>query len=370
MGQLMTRAGRPFDSDLVQTDVRTLFHLGWFSHVEPRYEDTPQGRIVIFKVTERPTIRYIQFLGAKKIKPKTLEKQLGIKRGETIDPYRVEEGRHKIEDYYHENGYNRVQVRSTKGARSTITASSTSSPKAYRRRSGRYIRGQRIRRDQRLKTQIESKPGFMKLFNGYVDPKKIEADEKNLTAYYRAFGFFQAKVRPLKEFDDEGKWLTLRFIIHEGPRYSVRRVSFLGNQRFASEDLQETTPTLAGQPFDQIKMDRDRTWLQQLYGSQGYVFADIRADMRFDETPGQIDLVYKIEEGKQWRVGRIFVHIDGPNPHTQIQTVLNRLSLQPGDVMDIRELEASERRLQPRDSSATNRPGACRQDCLSNPRTA
>jgi outer membrane protein insertion porin family len=45
-------------------------------------------------------------------------------------------------------------------------------------------------------------------------------------------------------------------------------------------------------------------------------------------------------------VGRIFVHIDGENPHTRIQTALNRLSFQPGEIIDIREVKASERRLQ------------------------
>ncbi|HYO24861.1 MAG TPA: BamA/TamA family outer membrane protein, partial [Lacipirellulaceae bacterium] len=47
----------------------------------------------------------------------------------------------------------------------------------------------------------------------------------------------------------------------------------------------------------------------------------------------------------KWRVGRIIVHIGGDNPHTRIQTALNRVTLRPGQIMDIRELKASERRL-------------------------
>ena len=65
----------------------------------------------------------------------------------------------------------------------------------------------------------------------------------------------------------------------------------------------------------------------------------------FLEEPGQVDLVYHIDEGQKWRVGRIFVHIGGDNPHTRIQTVLNRVTICPGQIMDIRELKASERRL-------------------------
>lgn len=346
-GQLMTRVGRPFDHGLVQSDVRKLFHLGWFSNVEPYFEDGPNGRIVIFQVTERPTIRYIQFLGAKKISVKKLEKQVGLKRGETIDPYRVEEGRNKIEEFYREKGFNRVQVfveegDSVEDQGVVYVINEGASQRVW---SVQFV-GNTFVSGRRLKTQVKSKPGILWVFSGYVDPKKIEADKERLTAYYRAFGFFQARVEALKEFNDGGNWLTLKYIIHEGPRYQIRRVSFVGNTQFPSSALLERLQLQTNQPFDQFKMDRDRTWLQDLYGSKGYVFADILAEPRFLEESGMMDLVYRIEEGKQWRVGQIFVHIDGPNPHTRIQTALNRLSLRSGDIMDIRELKASERRLQ------------------------
>ena len=56
--------------------------------------------------------------------------------------------------------------------------------------------------------------------------------------------------------------------------------------------------------------------------------------------------MYHIKEGSRWRVGNIYVHINGENPHTKIQTALNRLSIRSGQIADIREIRASERRLQ------------------------
>ena len=93
-------------------------------------------------------------------------------------------------------------------------------------------------------------------------------------------------------------------------------------------------------------MNADVAWLKELYGSQGYVFADIKAEPIFLEEQGKLKLMYHIEEGKRWRVGNIFVHIAGDNPHTKIQTALNRLSFRSGEIADIREIRASERRLQ------------------------
>jgi outer membrane protein insertion porin family len=82
-----------------------------------------------------------------------------------------------------------------------------------------------------------------------------------------------------------------------------------------------------------------------MYGSQGHVFADVQAEPRFLEEPGMLDIVYKITEGEQYRVGKINVHIEGDYGVTKRQVVLNRLSLRPGDVIDVQEIRNSERRL-------------------------
>jgi hypothetical protein len=137
--QITTRAGRPFDQTVVQKDVRKLASLGWFVDVKSSYETTPQGRIVIFQVVERPTIRYVSYLGNKKVSDKKLAKQTLLKVGGSVDPYSVDEGRRKIKDYYTGKGYNNVQVfrcRSSKAISSPTKAWSTSSTRASRKKSG------------------------------------------------------------------------------------------------------------------------------------------------------------------------------------------------------------------------------------------
>ncbi len=101
----------------------------------------------------------------------------------------------------------------------------------------------------------------------------------------------------------------------------------------------------SGDYFNQTKMTSDVIALQDKYGGVGYVFTDVKADPRFLDEPGTLDLVYKIKEGDRYRVGKIDVAIKGEYPHTKITTVMNRLSLHPGDIVDIREIRASERRL-------------------------
>src|SRR5690606_8504124 len=106
-------------------------------------------------------------------------------------------------------------------------------------------------------------------------------------------------------------------------------ISIMGNELFATEDLQAGLKLQDAQTFERDKLSGDVEWLKELYGSRGYVFADIKADVRYLDEPGKVDLVYTVDEGKQFRVGRIFVNIGGESPHTKITTALNRLSIKP-----------------------------------------
>jgi outer membrane protein insertion porin family len=92
-------------------------------------------------------------------------------------------------------------------------------------------------------------------------------------------------------------------------------------------------------------MNRDVTTLRDIYGGLGHVFADVHADPRFLDDGSMLDLVYDITEGQQFRVGKINVHVAGEYPHTRESVILDRLSIRPGDIVDVREVRASERRL-------------------------
>jgi outer membrane protein insertion porin family len=163
--------------------------------------------------------------------------------------------------------------------------------------------------------------------------------------YYRSLGYFQARVSRALEYDESGKWLTLKFIIDEGPRYQVRSVALEGVTKFDTQKLLEFLELKAGDYFNQAESNKDLTTLTDLYGSQGHVFADVQADLRFLEEPGQLDVVYRVKEGQVFKVGEINVHIAGEFPRTRQTVVLNRVSLRPGDIIDMREVRNSERRL-------------------------
>ena len=343
---IRTRAGRVFDANQVEDDVRRLSKTRQFVNVTTTYQRVPEGVIVVFQVVERPTLRYVRYVGAT-LRRKTLDKHSGIKVGDAVDPYLVEEARRKIDEYYKSKGFARSRVTVVEGIKpgdrgAVFLINEGPKQKVF----DVEFEGNTIADDGRLKTQIQSKPPMFYLFGGGVDYEQINGDVDRLTSYYRSLGFFGAKISHELEFGEDHQWATLRFVINEGPRYKVRSVSVVGAKQFPASELEAALQLKNGKYFDQGGMTRDVSYLQDKYGAIGFVYSNVQADPRFLETPGELDLVYQVEEGDRYRVGRIDVRIEGEVPHTRVNTVLNRIDLRPGDIVDTRKIRDSERRLQ------------------------
>jgi outer membrane protein insertion porin family len=354
---LHTRKDREFDPEQVQSDVRRLVTSGLFRDVRTYTRQVPEGVIVIYEVFERPRIKYVKHIGNRGMGEKKLNKEHGLKVGDALNGYSAEEGRRKIEELYHKQGFPKAQVTIMEGDK----------PKdqglVYYINEGNLerieqveFRGNTVASDARLKTQIESKPGwFYYFFGGKIDREKLDSDSEKLTSYYRRLGYFRARVGRELDLDESGKWVTVRFVIDEGPRYVVRSVKIEGTEKFPETPLLGFMDIKPGEYFHQDKMNKDINTLVDLYGSKGYVFADVQADPRFLEEPGQLDLVYRVKEGEVFHVGDINVHIGGEYARTRDSVVLNRAgNIRPGDLADMREIRAWERRLKSSQLFETN----------------
>ena len=220
--ELQTRIGRQFSPKMLQDDVRKLSSSGRFRNVRTYRKSVAGGVEVTFEVDELPTVGYIRFEGNKQVRDKKLRKRVDLKPGQPLHPYAIEESRRALQEYYLEQGFADAQVdiaEGTKPGDKGVVFSIYEGPQ------------QRI---------IESKPGLAWIFKGKVDKNQIEADREKLTAYYRSLGFFKARIGRTLDFSDSGKWLTLTFVIDEGPRYKIRNVSVIGNQAFDTDAILES----------------------------------------------------------------------------------------------------------------------------------
>ncbi len=344
--QIHLRTGHIFKVSNLDDDILRMNQSRLFTLVEPYIRSVPGGVIVMFKVQERPVMHYLRFQGNGSVSIGTLEKECGLVPGRPFSPYDVEEGRKKLETYYQSKGFAKVSVKAIQGSEigdPGVIYLINPGPK-LRIGNTEFI-GNTIASDARLKTIIQSKPGFMWIFKGELRDDILQEDIRKLEDYYRRLGFFYARIgRRVKRTSEKG-WNDVTFVIEEGPQAHINEIRYVGNTKFDSSAFADDMKIEVGKPFNKDRLDMSIMRVRRRYGKEGYVFANINAEMKILDDPGKCDIVFSIQEGKTYRVGRVNVLIEGEYPHTQISTVLNRLSVKPGDLVKVNELQQSERRL-------------------------
>lgn len=347
---ISTRSGRFYDPDKLQQDVQQLWKLPEIARVNVYTDQSDNGVTVNFAIEERNTVGNIQFIGNRAIEDRTLRNESGVGDIGHLDVHKIRLAKSRIEDLYRERGFPRTQVEIKEGNEASDSQVVFLIHEDTQQRIWKVeFEGNELASDGRLKSFIQGKPGILKIFGGLAQKKVIDQDVVRLESYYKSLGYFNVQIgREINESND-GRWLTVRFIINEGPRYKVRDVRFIGNEKYASDDLIKLLQLKPGQEgqleFNSARMSEDVVALRDLYGANGFVYADVQAEPRFLEEPGYLDMVYKISEGEQYRVGQINVNYTGGNGITRREVVLNRLSLRPGDLIDARKLRTDEIRL-------------------------
>ncbi|MDR0335483.1 MAG: BamA/TamA family outer membrane protein [Planctomycetaceae bacterium] len=351
---IKTRPSRPFNHAVLEEDKRALMQKGWFIDVKPKVEKTPSGYIVTFQFIERPIIHYIKIIGNNAHTRKILLEEANLKSGDALDPIAIYQAKERMEQFYRDSGYYRVHIEVLHGDQlgdRGVVFLVSEGPK--QRILSTEFEGNRIATSARLKTLIQSKPGWFFWINSEFTRQKLDEDIETLTAYYRKLGFFYAKVdRKFVEtngytgWGQNRSWVNVKFMIEEGPRCRVRDIRFAGNHVFSKEELLKIMKLPKENYFNQDMLESDMKRLKDKYGDQGYVFTVAEPDPRIDED--FVDVVINIKEGPRGYLRTLHVEIvgnEGAESYSKWHPILNRSSLRPGDILRTSEINNSRRRL-------------------------
>jgi outer membrane protein insertion porin family len=145
---------------------------------------------------------------------------------------------------------------------------------------------------------------------------KVQNDVKRLLDLYRRSGRFAASVEP-KVITLPQNRVDVVFEIVEGDVTAVRKIAFIGNQRFSEARLRDAINTKESRwyrflstadTYDPDRISFDRELLRKFYLSQGY--ADFRVVSAVAElTPDReaFFVTFTLDEGERYRFGDIEV---------------------------------------------------------------
>ncbi|ADG68191.1 outer membrane protein assembly complex, YaeT protein [Planctopirus limnophila DSM 3776] len=343
---IKVRPNRTVNERLIKQDVDALVRTRWFTTVEPYVRQTDEGLVVIYRVLERPIVRDVQYIGNQKIKTSVFEGLTNLKPGSPYDISANRECARRIEAHYKDKGYSFATCTLEKGD------SRDEREVVFRIHEGPKVGVDAIRfegneffSDSLLKTKKVSKTRVLRLFGGKYDESTIPDDKESLRQYYHSLGFFEVEITHRVDFNESKSSATYVYVIKEGPRYKIRNISVEGNNVLTEAEIRQYINFKTGDPYSARDIATDVDKIRSRYGEQGRLFATVDAIPQFLETPGELDLIIRINEDKIYVVREFRVHIEGDYPHTRHNLPRNISRIHPGDLADPKLIKKSERQL-------------------------
>jgi outer membrane protein assembly factor BamA len=119
--------------------------------------------------------------------------------------------------------------------------------------------------------------------------------------------------------------------IHAGQAYRLNGIEIRNATQFAATELRPLFPIQQGDIFDTHKIQQGIENLRKAYGARGFInFVAVPAT-QIDETHALITLLVEVEEGKQFRIGK--VEVLGLDPVLS-EKLLRESGLEPGKIFD------------------------------------
>lgn len=204
------------------------------------------------------------------------------------------------------------------------------------------FRGNEQLEEDKLRSEIQIRPRSI-----YTRPK-VQADVERLLSLYRRSGRFSANVTPKLKTLEQNR-VNVVFDISEGEVTRIGHVSFVGNEQFSDETLQDVIETSTGcwycflsetDTYDPDRVAYDKELLRRFYTTQGY--ADFAVKSLTAELSPEKDaffITFNIEEGKRYRIGE--VNFDSRLDGTSAEALREHIQTRPGDLFNSRAMEQS-----------------------------
>ncbi|MEC9368783.1 MAG: outer membrane protein assembly factor BamA [Pseudomonadota bacterium] len=278
------------------------------------------------------TISSIQVQGNRRVEPETVRSYLTFRAGSKYDPLEVDES---LKVLFATGLFQDVRI----GNRGTVVIVIVVENPIINRVA---FEGNKEIEDDSLKSEVQLKP------RAVFTRAKVQSDLQRILDVYRRQGRFSARVEP-KIINLDHNRVDLVFEIQEGPKTTVKGISFIGNQAFSDSQLREViTTTETGllsffKPtniYDPDRLNLDRELLRQHYLKNGYADASIVSAVADLDREGQGFLItFTISEGEQYRFGAI--DIESGLAQINPQEALSKAETRTGKIYDASKVDKS-----------------------------
>lgn len=271
-------------------------------------------------------IASIDFTGNNSFSKNTLRKKLDFKIGGRYDSVLIDSGRNELVEFYRKKGFPETKVRldTSELPQGKITYIIDEGPQ-FKIKSVKFS-GNKVLKTRDLKSIIKTSTRQWLFWPGYYTKEKIDADVKRLQEAYYQRGFLNYDIEALGRSN-------ITFLIDEGLQYRIGKIEVTGNKFFDQDKLLKDFVLKAGDIYYPLKAQAQARRILNLYRENGFVDAVVTQQHVFTESDKNIvDLVFKITEGKQFRIGTIEITGNEQTQDKVARRVLQEYGFSPGEL--------------------------------------
>ncbi|SHH73867.1 outer membrane protein assembly factor BamA [Desulfofustis glycolicus] len=345
--KISSTAGDPYDPAALREDLKSIYAMGFFDDVQIDVTDGQQGKQVIFRVVEKPTVSSITFSGLAELEEKDLQEVLTIKENSILNPTAVNATAEAIKALYRTKGFYNTEVT----ADITYPTPTTAAVKFVVDEGEKIFikeitfQGNDSFDDDDLEDVLETttKGWFSWLTDsGLLNRDILNQDTARIVAFYHNNGFLEARVgEPV--VNQEGKWLHVTFVIEEGPRFKVGTVDIAGDLITDEQTLLELLSIRDEEFLSRKTLRDDIIKITDYYSEFGYAFAEVRPDINKSAGGGRVDITLNIYRGDLVYINRIIIK---GNSRTRDNVIRRDIQVIEGGVFNAKELRATSQKLQ------------------------
>ncbi len=366
---IQSREGDIYDETRLGFDLRSLYKAGFFDNVEVQEEDGDAGKIVTFKVQEKPLIGAIEYVGNKSFAESSIldefkEKKVGLSADSRYDPSKIKAAERVLKNLMVQNGkpLGTVHTEVEKIPPSSVRIRFVMDEGKKVRIGKIKITGNKLFNEKPLKRtlQLNKERNIYTMFKGTdkYHKDKLEYDlDTNLKSYYRERGYMQVQIgQPLTRiFEGSRGFIPLlrktreQFYIEvpvdAGDQFRLGKVELKNCGILDCDKLEGTFGMQKGEIINYKKISDNLERIKKIYGNLGYINWSLlpgNTDQHTDLKNKTIDFVYEFQPDKQFFVNRI--NFAG-NSKTRDKVIRREFVLEEGKVFSSFALDNSILRL-------------------------
>ncbi len=347
---LLTKPGGTLDLAKVREDIRAVWKMGFFADVRVEAEITPTGGlIVVFAVTEKPSVRRVWVSGNEELDLDKINEELDLKTDSILNVPKVKQNQEKIRELYVREGFYLASVdyelRPVNESEVDVWYFVRENAKVEVREVS-FI-GNKAFSDDELKSLMATQtagPLSSVSGSGVYREDAFERDLLILSAHYFNNGYVQVKLgTPQVRLSRDKRYMYLSIPIDEGPVFTIGSIDFTGDLIGPKEDYFERLTLEKGEIFNRSKIGADLVALNDYYGDKGYAYVNIQPQTPLNIEKRTVDLAFDVEKGKKVYFERI--NISG-NSKTRDKVIRREMKVAEGDLYSQTNLDISRRRVE------------------------